>query len=399
MITVAQALNIIANNTMDFGTELVPLSNSTNRILKEDWTTDRDLPPYHRITMDGIAIAYAAFEQGQRAFPIQGIAAAGMPQQTLAQNTDCLEVMTGAILPSMCDTIIRYEDLDIQNNVATVQVDNVRLSQNVHFKGEDKKANELVVRQGIRISPAEIGVGASVGKSQVRVAKLPKVMVISTGDELVNIDQQPLAHQIRRSNVYRLLTSLQNDKILADSDHLNDAVREIEEKIAIYLQQYDVLILSGGVSKGKFDYIPQVLEKLGVQKLFHRVQQRPGKPFWFGKYGDKCTIFALPGNPVSSFMCMQRYFKTWLSLCQTGQTPTRPYAVLAQAVDFKPDLVYYLEVKISYSPQGQIVATPKKGNGSGDLANIVEGDAFIELPQGRNRFEAGEVFPIYFYRG
>jgi len=223
-------------------------------------------------------------------------------------------------------------------------------------------------------------------------------MVISTGDELVNITEQPAAHQIRRSNVYRLLTSLSAYNIQADSDHINDEPDEIRSKIAKYLETYDVIILSGGVSKGKFDYLPQILEELNVQKLFHKIKQRPGKPFWFGQFKKQCTIFALPGNPVSSFLCMQRYFSHWLEISQTGRPAAPAYALLDAAVHFKPDLTYFLEVKLSYNNQGQLLATPQKGNGSGDLANLADADGFIELPRGKNDFDKGEVHPVYFYR-
>ena len=398
MITVEEALKIISENTVDFGVESIELSESINRILKEDWHTDRDLPPYDRVTMDGIAINFEAFKNGSRSFQIEGVAAAGMPQQTLKNNEACLEVMTGSILPDNTDTVIRYEDLDIKNGVATLQIDKIAKTQNIHFKGEDRKAGQQVAKRNTKISPAEIGLGASIGKAKVQVAKLPKVMVISTGDELVQIDQQPLAHQIRRSNVYRLVTTLRSYNISADTDHINDDAEEIKKRIAKYLNEYDVIILSGGVSKGKFDYLPQVLESLAVEKLFHKIKQRPGKPFWFGKFKEQCTIFALPGNPVSSFLCMQRYFRYWLELSQNSQTPSLQYAVLAEDVFFKPDLTYFLEVKISSVSDGKLMAKPMKGNGSGDLANLTVADAFIELPRGRNEFKAGEVFPFYWYR-
>ncbi|MEM8895218.1 MAG: molybdopterin-binding protein, partial [Bacteroidota bacterium] len=157
-------------------------------------------------------------------------------------------------------------------------------------------------------------------------------------------------------------------------------------------------VLSGGVSKGKFDFLPQALDEIGVKKHFHRISQRPGKPFWFGSFGDKATVFAFPGNPVSSFMCMQRYFKTWLNHSLQINTLQTPYAVLGDDVHFKPDLTYFLEVKLVFSPTGEILAMPVKGNGSGDLANLVDADAFIELPKGRNDYHKGEKYPILTYR-
>jgi len=397
MIDVKDALEIINNNLGSFGTENVSLSSSIGRILKEDWHTDRMLPPYNRVTMDGIAISYLDFDQGKRTFEIEGVAAAGDPQKVKEKNGFCYEVMTGAILPTACDTIIRYEDLSIENNQATINLDKITKDQNVHFKGSDRSRGELVAKTNTKISSAEIGLGASIGKSMVKVAKLPTAIVISTGNELVPIDQNPLAHQIRKSNIYRISTVLNSLGIACDAAHLDDDKVEIKSKMQGYLNEYDIVLLSGGVSKGKFDFLPEVLDELGAEKLFHKIKQRPGKPFWFGKR-NKCTIFAFPGNPVSSFVCMHRYFVEWLGNSLGAPSRKNLNAILTDNVNFKPDLTYFLEVKISSSETGHLLATPQKGNGSGDLANLVEADAIIELPRGKNQYAKGEVYPIYFYR-
>ncbi|MFM8362305.1 MAG: molybdopterin molybdotransferase MoeA [Haliscomenobacter sp.] len=398
MIDVQQAGQMIAAHAVGFGTETVDLSASLNRILKEDWVVDRDLPPFDRVTMDGIAIRFAAFEKGLRTFRIEGVAPAGMPQGVLQEDEGCIEVMTGAVMPAQADTVIRYEDLEIQEGRATVLIEEVVCKQNIHFKGIDRKAGEVVVAAHARIGAPEIGIGSSLGKARVTVAALPKVMIISTGDELVEITRTPEPFQIRRSNEYRMLTTLQAQGIHADADHLPDDPLLIREKLRVYLDQYDVLILSGGVSKGKFDFLPDALEALGVEKLFHQIRQRPGKPFWFGSYQGRCTIFALPGNPVSSFMCLQRYFLDWLNLRLSAPPTPRPMAVLTRDVPFKPDLSYFPEVKLSYNERGQILATPMIGNGSGDFSNLAEAEAFIELPRGKDVYRAGEVYPIYLYR-
>lgn len=398
MIEVNQAVQILAANASSFGTEKIDLSASLNRILKEDWIVDRDLPPFDRVTMDGIAIRFAAFEQGLRTFTIEGVVPAGTPQWTLKDDTGCLEVMTGAVMPCDADTVIRYEDLDIQEGKASILIPEIVKGQNIHFRGSDRHAGETIVAANTRIGAPEIGIGSSIGKARVAVAVLPKVMIVSTGDELVGIDEVPAPYQIRRSNEYRMLTTLQAQGIHADADHLPDDPAILQEKLANYLATYDVLILSGGVSKGKFDYLPDTLETLGVRKLFHQIQQRPGKPFWFGRYAERCTIFALPGNPVSSFMCLQRYFLDWLNACLGAPPIRRPMAILTQDVPFKPDLTYFPEVRLGYNAQGQILATPVIGNGSGDFSNLAEAEAFIELPRGKNLYRAGEVYPVYLYR-
>jgi len=157
-----------------------------------------------------------------------------------------------------------------------------------------------------------------------------------------------------------------------------------------------VVVLSGGVSKGKLDFVPEILKELGIEKQFHFVKQRPGKPFWFGRY-KKGVVFALPGNPVSTFVGMFRYVLPFLYR-SAGVELKVVKAVLDEDFSFKPDLTYFLQVKLSYSDKGELLATPAPGQGSGDLANLVEADAFIELPNDITQFKKGEVFRCYSYR-
>ena len=177
--------------------------------------------------------------------------------------------------------------------------------------------------------------------------------------------------------------------------HIPDDPEVTKEKIAFCLQNFDVMLLSGGISMGKFDFVPKALEAMQVQQLFHKVEQRPGKPFWFGKHGNGTLIFAFPGNPVATFMCLHRYFLPWLNASQGLIDKPPVYAVLGQDFIFTPALQYFLQVKLSYNTQGQILATPIEGNGSGDFANLADIDASMELPMQRDEFKRGEVFRIW----
>jgi molybdopterin molybdotransferase len=177
--------------------------------------------------------------------------------------------------------------------------------------------------------------------------------------------------------------------------HIPDDEAIIKQQLGLCLQHYDVILISGGISMGKFDYIPQALKHLQVQQVFHKVQQRPGKPFWFGKHDNGVVVFAFPGNPVASFMCMQRYFVPWLNASLRIQPKQPVYAVLTDDVNFHPTLEYYLQVKLHYSKEGQLSATPVIGNGSGDFANLAETEAFMELPSDKNEFKRGEAYKIW----
>ncbi|NOR29151.1 MAG: molybdopterin molybdenumtransferase MoeA [Lutibacter sp.] len=396
LTTAQEALKIILKTSEDFGTEEVKFLKSLGRTLKENIVADRDFPPFDRVSMDGIAISSEAFNNGQRAFKIEGVQAAGSEQLTMQNPTNCIEAMTGAVLPKNTDIVIQYELLDIKDGVATINLDAIKTNQNVHLKGLDRKLGDILIPKNTVISPAEIGVFATVGKTKVQVAKQPKVMIISTGNELVGVCDTPEEHQIRRSNVYTLVSLLEVLNIYAETAHITDNKDLLLTKINSFLNDFDVLLFSGAVSKGKFDFIPEVLDELGVEKLFHKVKQRPGKPFWFGKKDNK-TIFAFPGNPVSTFASCLKYFYPWYCKSVDLNFENNNQAILSEDYFFKPDLTYFLQVKIE-KKDGKIYATPITGRGSADLANLVDSDAFLELPDDRSNFTKGEVFPLITYR-
>jgi len=222
LIKVKEALGIVANNAQNFGIEEVDFLNTSGRVLKENIFADRDFPPFDRVSMDGIAISSEAFNSGQRMFKIEGIQAAGSPQLSLKNQENCLEAMTGATLPKNTDVVIQYELLTIENGIAKVNSEAVKSFQNIHLRGTDKKEGDLLVKENTLISPAEIGVFATVGKSVVKVAKQPKVIIVSTGNELVEVGEIPADHQIRRSNVFTMVSLLEKLHIKADTLHILD---------------------------------------------------------------------------------------------------------------------------------------------------------------------------------
>ena len=409
MISVEQALQSVLNSAQNFGAEEIPFLKSLGRILKEGIFADRDFPPFNRVAMDGIVINYTSFKKGQRSFKIEGIRAAGSAQITLQNAENCIEVMTGAVSPNNANTAVRYEDVTIDNRIATINLDAINEGQNIHTKGKDGKSGDLLIQKNTIISAAEIGVLATVGKSFVKVARQPKVMIVSTGDELVGVDQNPLAHQIRRSNVFTLVSLLERVHIFSESTHITDDKPILKSKIATYLKEYDVLLFSGAVSKGKYDFLPEVFEELGIEKLFHKVAQRPGKPFWFGRetsvikndfslntHENNTIVFGFPGNPISTFVNCLAYFYPWYYK-SVGLEVREEMAILAEDVKFKANLAYFLQVKLE-TKKGQLIAFPILGNGSGDLASLVNTDAFIQLPDNKSEFKKGEVFKIIRYR-
>jgi len=397
MITVEEDEKIIQAELRDYGAEIMPFELTLGRVLAENIKADRDLPPFNRVTMDGIAISYDALENGISSFHIKATQAAGDPQIMVFEPDHCIEIMTGAALPPSVDTVIRYEDLEMRAGLASVIVNHtdIKQGQNIHYQGRDKKKDDIVATSGQLITPAIISLMASVGETELRVRKLPRVVIISSGDELVEVEQTPLMYQIRKSNNYTVKAILQENGIDAAMMHIPDNPEVTQKIIKECLQNFDVLLLSGGISAGKFDYIPKALEELQVEKLFHKVQQRPGKPFWFGKHANGAVVFAFPGNPVATFMCMYRYFLPWLQ-ATLGLNAKQPvYAVLNKDFHFQPELKYLLQVKLKINEQGRIIAMPVEGNGSGDFANLADTDAFMELPLEKKEFKKGEVYRVW----
>jgi len=395
MITVENALKLVLDSAKRLGSEKIKLSEVIGKILVEDIYADRPMPPFDRVTMDGIAILYSSYLGENTLFEIEAIGPAGSPQLTLKDQSKCIEIMTGASLPMSTDTVIRYEDLEKIDNQYCIKKP-VKKGQNIHQKGSDHAENSILVPRGIELKAIDINVLATVGKSEVEVIKMPKVAVISSGDELVNVDEIPASYQIRKSNVHMISARLKQLGVSSKTFHFKDDAEGIFQEMQEILNEYDVLLMSGGVSKGKFDFIPEVLDRLGFTKLFHRVAQRPGKPFWFGVYDDK-TVFAFPGNPVSTLACFQKYFISWLEK-SLGRESQMLRVVLEEEVQFKPDLTYFAQASIRQKEDGRFYALVNHGNGSGDIVNPSSMDGFIELPAGKELYQKGEVYTfIPFY--
>ncbi|GGD73706.1 molybdopterin molybdotransferase MoeA [Maribacter cobaltidurans] len=389
LITFKEALNRVLEHPLDLGNELVPLMQSNGRYLAEPIYADRDFPPFNRVTKDGIAINFdGAIGTGEK-LQVEGVASAGMKQLSLVDDKNCIEVMTGAVLPKNTDTVIMYEHLTIDEGFAVINKE-VTKGQNVHYKGSDESQGTQVLSKGTLITPSEIGVMASVGKPKVLVKKVPKVCSIATGNELVDIHVSPEPHQIRKSNSVTMLSSLSNLGITGSSLHLLDDKESIEKGLSSALKENDVLLLSGGVSKGKFDFIPEVMEYLGVEKIFHRVAQRPGKPFWFGVHKEsKTVIFSFPGNPVSTYANYHLYFLPWLYKSWDIKTEERS-AKLMVDLEIRPPLTRFIQVKSKWNTNC-LEVTPIVENGSGDLTSLSRADGFICLEPREEVYKTGEL--------
>ncbi len=391
MISVHEAYQFISSYAREFDIESIPFLQSNNRILAVPVIADRDLPPYNRVMMDGIAINSVAFKEGKRNFAIESMATAGSSIQSLHDTNYCIEVMTGAVLPNNTDAVIPYEQLDIDDNIAEIKTDKFSPFQNIHKQATDAKEGNVLIAKHLRITPAHISVMATVGMSEIEVYAHPSIAVCSTGDELIDVAQTPLPHQVRQSNVYFILADLKKENIRASLYHLPDDKEEMEAQLRTILRKHDVVLLSGAVSKGKKDYLPQTLASIGMQTIFHQVAQRPGKPFLLGNIKDK-LIFGFPGNPVSTFVCYHLYFKQWLRQC-LHQTTTKITAKLSADIKNNSSLTLHVMVTLKYE-EGCCVAEPISLSSSGDIPALINAEGIISLPTEKKEALKGDVFEV-----
>jgi molybdopterin molybdotransferase len=397
MLTTGEAREKILLAIPRLAAETTALGDASGRVLREVVRAERDQPPFDRVMMDGIAIAFADFDSGGRQFPVQATQSAGDAALEL-QPEKCIEIMTGAALPLNADCIIPVERLSVADGVATVAADYaVEPRQFIHARASDHEAGTELLTPGKTISPLDIAIIASCGLTEVAVSRRPVIRVISTGNELVPAGTPIAPHQVRLSNGPAIQAMLNAHGFPDCShDHLVDEPALMRERIGEHLDAADVLILSGGVSMGKADYVPAVLAELGVEVLFHKVSQRPGKPMWFGVGPKGQTVFALPGNPVSALVCCRQYVIPALATASSMTADTPEFASLAVDIRFTPDLTCFQPVRLLSSAAGQVLAMPVKTNTSGDFTALSATDGYVELVKGQDNFPAGT--PVFVHR-
>jgi len=397
VLTPAEADLLIGQHLQCLPIESLPLAQCAGTVLRENIYAERDQPPFDRVAMDGVALDSQTVGAATRSFRVQATQAAGDPPLTLAAPGDCIEVMTGAVLPVGCDCVIPVEELSVARGQVTLAPGaRAEAWQNVHRRGSDTRQGTLLLSSGVRLRAPEIAIAASAGMARIRVSSQPMLAVISTGNELVEPGEPVLAHQVRRSNAYAIVSALRERGFqrVAD-DHIQDDSQELRERLRFHLETHDVLVLSGGVSMGRFDLVPKVLEELGVRAIFHKVAQRPGKPLWFGVAPSGAAVFGLPGNPVSTLVCLIRYVLP--ALCGSlGQNPPPAERIaLAAPVTVTPPLAHFLPVRFEQDDWGRTWAVPAPTNGSGDFTALAGTGGFVELPPGPNTYPKGFVTRVY----
>jgi molybdopterin molybdotransferase len=374
-----------------------PLASLAGAVLAQSVRAERDQPPFDRVTMDGIAFSTDAWRGGRRRYRVAGVQAAGHPPMTLPAPEACLEVMTGAVLPGGCDCVVPVERLRAADGWAELDDDvSVEPYGNVHTRGLDCREGDLLLSRGTRLGPPELAVLASAGLPRAEVYAEPRIVIVTTGDELVEPGEPIESWQVRRSNSHAMCGALAlRGFARVAQDHLPDDPQVLRERLATHLATHDVLVLTGGVSMGRFDHVPRALRDLGVSEIFHRVAQRPGKPMWFGIAPDGQAVYGLPGNPVSALVCLLRYVVPGLLTAIGARKVSVETVPLGATFPVKPALWMFVPVQLDTSPTLGMVAVPRPTRGSGDFVSLLGTDGFIELPPGPADHPAGRVAPFY----
>lgn len=391
------AEQLIGANLTHLPIESLPVGQCAGAVLRENIYAERDQPPFDRVAMDGVALASRAVSAGRRRFKVQAIQAAGEAPTALAAENHCVEIMTGAVLPPGSDTIVPVEQLRREEGYIELAAGvNPAPWDNVHRRASDQPQGALLLEVGNVLHAPEISVAASAGMARVRVSSQPAIVVISTGNELVEPGDPIAPHQIRRSNSYAVSAALRERGFqrVAD-DHIVDDATELRQRLKRHLETHEVMILSGGISMGKFDLVPSSLEAIGVRCVVKGVAQRPGRPMWFGVSGAGRAVFALPGNPVSTLVCLSRYVMP--ALYQAMGMPSLPVerVALAAPIPWPKKMTGFIPVRLTHDDWGRPWATPCPTNGSGDFATLAGTHGFVEVPPGPADFNKGFVCRLY----
>ena len=393
MISVSQAIQILKAQTAGLPAERVPLTSAPGRILAEDIVADTDLPPFDRAQMDGYAVRAADVASIPARLRIVGESAAGMGWHQEMKAGEAVRIMTGAPVPAGADAVQQVELTRETDSKGSVEIlESVEVGRSIVKQAAEIKSGETVLHGGEAINAAMIATLASFGYAEVKVGRRPRVAVMATGSELVDVDQKPGQDQIRDSNnytiaAYAVLAGATVERLPLSGDD----TKELKHQIARAVETSDVLITSGGVSMGVYDFTKAALKELGAEIFFERVALRPGKPTVFARLG-KTLVFGLPGNPVSVAVTFNLFARTALRVMQGASQPTlnEETALLGRSVKGSIDRESYLPAILRTDGKGSLITEPLKWGGSSDFVAFARATALINVPAGVKSIEAGE---------
>jgi molybdopterin molybdotransferase len=388
MKTFEEALEIVMQSAFETKTETISFNNSCGRILAEDISSDIDMPPFNRSAVDGFACRRSDISEE---LGIVEIISAGKEPRMIVARDQCSKIMTGATVPDGCDFVFMIED-SVSLPSGKIRFKGVDAKTNISFKGEDVKAGDVVLRAGKFIKPQDIGVMASIGHINVLVKKMPAIGIISTGDELVEPSEYRRVSQIRNINAYLLLSQV--TRAGGEGRYYGiapDTEKETYQILQKAISENDIVLLTGGVSMGDYDFVPSVLQKAGVNILFDRINVQPGKPTTFGVH-SKALVFGLPGNPVSSFVQFETLVRPVINKMM-GHNWKIIEHILPMAIRYereRAERMGWIPVTISEKME----VAPVIYHGSAHISSLPYSDGIISIKPGKKFLEKGELVNV-----
>jgi molybdopterin molybdotransferase len=393
MISINEAKEIVFSGLFEPGIKIVNLLDGLNYFLAKDILADRDYPPFNRAAVDGFAVSAKDLDCGIQEFKIEAIIFSGDNFSYKFNPGECVKIMTGASVPNGLDVLFKVEDCQFTGEYFKYTGQKYNTGMNISNKGENSRKGDVIIRKGSRVDYRTANSLAATGHNRISVYQPPEVAIISTGSEVVSIDTLPEPYQIRDSNYPGLSLALgkfniKPSKYILVTDERNEIRSALEEGL-----KSDVLIVSGGVSMGDADFVPVLLEEMGVEKKFHNVNIKPGKPFWFGIKGNK-KVFALPGNPLSTLVSYKIFIEPWL-LQSLGNSPAeKMFLPLSKERTLKGDRPEFFPVKmIPINEQSYL--EPVTFHGSGDITATQGSDGLAFHPIEKKQIFKGD--PVEYF--
>ncbi|MBL7996608.1 molybdopterin molybdotransferase MoeA [bacterium] len=395
MISVDHALRIVLETAQVLPVRSVPITECSGLVLGENVISSENIPSFDNSAMDGYAVRFIDVQNASRENPVTlkvvDVLPAGKVSQRHLENDETIQIMTGAPLPSGADAVVMVEQTEKKNDNEVLVFSPVQKNENCRKAGDDIKAGLVVFQKGRLIKPYDVGVLASIGKSTLQIIPKPTVAILSTGDELVGMDEILPPGKIRSSNNYALRALIGKMGIaVVDLGIAKDTLKDTEEKLRSAFSA-DIVLTSGGVSMGEFDYVKQALEKLNVDIKFWKVKQKPGKPLVFGSYQSK-LFFGLPGNPVSTIVCFELFVVPAIKKMSNVDhyMPNRVRAISSALIPKKPGLRYFLRGVISKNDR-EFIVSPMDNQSSGVMSSLSYANCLIDIPEESGNIEAGQV--------
>jgi len=380
MISIQEALSLIAIHAKSFGTEVLSIEDALGRVIAQDVVADRDYPPFNRSAMDGYAVQSADMNPAQQnQFQvIEHVLAGNVPEKVVTSGT-CIKIMTGAPVPAGADAVIRIEEARGQGQMVSLNPAFVKPGKNIAWQGEDARKGDILIKQNKWLDAPAMTTLAVTGHHRIQVEKLPKVAIVSTGNEIIPVDAPVGAHQIRDSNSFAIKSALKRFQVQSPVTAIvPDDKAVLKETIHHFLDK-DIIIVSGGVSKGDADYVPEVLSSLGIQQVFHQVKVKPGAPLWFGISPNGGVVFGLPGNPLSVQIACRIFLEPYLSACfRIESRPPVTFPFISQRTKKSKFDEFFPCRIVAHSPFSGLL--PLVHNGSGDITSTLQSDGIALHP-------------------